>query len=120
MKTSLPPGRRSRAASATNRSGSIQIEAPYSETTRSKLVGASPVAPASASTSGNSIPVSAMHPPRRLELGGGDVDADRPRALPREHGREVGGPAAELDDVEPGDVPEHAELGLGDRPRSPR
>ena len=37
----------------------------------------------------------------------------------REPGREVGGAAAELDDVEPGDVAEDVQLGLVDRPRCP-
>ena len=35
--TSRPPGRSSRAASGTQRYGSTQIDAPYSETTRSTL-----------------------------------------------------------------------------------
>ena len=39
-KTSSPPGRRSRAASGTHAYGSAQIEAPYSETARSKLASA--------------------------------------------------------------------------------
>ena len=41
--TSRPPGRSSRAASGIQRYGSTQIEAPYSETTRSKLASGSPV-----------------------------------------------------------------------------
>ncbi len=47
------------------------------------------------------------HPTRRLELRRGDVDAYRASAVLREPRREVRGAAAELDDVEPGDVTEH-------------
>src|SRR2546423_4074659 len=60
MKTSRPPWRRSRAASGIQRYGSTQMEAPYSDTARSKLSDGSPVSAASASTSGNSMPVSAI------------------------------------------------------------
>ncbi len=59
-KTSLPPSRSSRAASGIHRYGSTQIDAPYSDTTRSALASGSPVSAASASTSGNSIPVFAI------------------------------------------------------------
>ena len=50
-----------------------------------------------------------LHPTRRLELRRRDVDADRPRTLPREPGGEVRRPAAELDHVESRDVTEHVE-----------
>ena len=53
-KTSSPPGRSSRAASGTHRYGSAQIDAPYSETARSKLASGSGTASALASRSGNS------------------------------------------------------------------
>src|SRR4051812_8166135 len=55
-----PPGRSSRAASGIHRYGSTQIDAPYSETTRSAHASGNPLAPASASTRGNAIPVSAI------------------------------------------------------------
>src|SRR6266545_3832323 len=63
--TSRPPGRSSRAASGIHRYGSTQIDAPYSETTRSAEASGRPVSAASVSTSGNSIPVSRM---RRLAV----------------------------------------------------
>ena len=84
----------------------------------SRRAGRSP--PASASTSGNSSPVSRLIRARRLELRRRDVDADRPRAALREPGGEVRGAAAELDHVEPVDVAEDVQLGLGDRPDAPR
>src|SRR4051812_25626624 len=59
-KTSRPPSRRRRAASGIQRYGSTQIEAPYSETTRSALASGRPVSAASASTRGNSMPVLAI------------------------------------------------------------
>ena len=54
-KTSRPPGRSSRAASGSQRSGSHQMLAPYSEKARSKLASGSGTSSALASTSGNSI-----------------------------------------------------------------
>ncbi len=60
------------------------------------------------------------HPPRGLELGRGDVDADRPCAEPCEDGRHVRGAAAELDDVEAAQVAHHPELGIGHAPDPPR
>ena len=119
-KTSRPPGRSSRAASGIQRYGSTQIDAPYSETTRSKLSSGSPVSAASASTSGNSIPVSAIIRRAVSSCAGRDVDADRPRPALREPRGEVRGAAPELDDVEARDVAEHVELGLVDRPDAPR
>ena len=59
MKTSRPPGRSSRAASAIQRSGSHHRLAPYSESAKSKLASGSGTASASASISGNSMPCSA-------------------------------------------------------------
>src|SRR4051812_2533517 len=53
-----PPGRRSRAASATHFSGSAHSDAPYSENATSKLESGSGTDSAGASTSGNSMPVS--------------------------------------------------------------
>ena len=61
-----------------------------------------------------------LHAARRVELRRRDVDADRPGAAPREPGGEVRGAAAELDDVEAGDVTEHVQLRLGDAPDAPR
>ncbi len=61
----------------------------------------------------------AHHPAGRLELRRRDVDADGARAELREPRREVGRAAAELDDVEAGDVAEHVQLGLGDPPDAP-
>ena len=60
-----------------------------------------------------------LHRARRGELALRLVDADRPRAAAGEPGREVGGAAAELDRVEPVDVGERADLGLGDAPDAP-
>src|SRR5207249_7641922 len=40
-----------------------------------------------------------LHSPRRRELSGGRIHADRSRTVLGETGREVRGPAAELDDV---------------------
>ena len=112
-KTSSPPGRSSRAASGIQRYGSHQIEAPYSETARSKLASGSGTSSALASTSGNSSPNSLLHRARGLELRRRDVDADRPRAAPREPGGDVRRAAAELDDVLAGDVGKRAQLRLG-------
>ena len=64
------------------------------------------------------MPVSRMHPARSLELRGRRVDADGARAAAREHRGEVRGAAAELDDVEPGDVAEHSAR-LGDVEHAP-
>src|SRR5262249_41971978 len=57
---------------------------------------------------------------RRLELRRRDVDADRPRPGAREPGGDVRRAAAELDDVEPGDIAENAELCLRRLPYPPR
>ena len=87
--------------------------APYSETARSKLSAGSGTSSALASTSGNVDARLALAAAGGLELGRRDVDADRARAAPREPGRDVRGAAAELDDVEPVDVPERVERRLG-------
>ena len=100
-KTRRPPGRRSRAASGIQRYGSAQMDAPYSETARSKLASGSGTSSALASTSGNSSPVSPAAP-RGLELRRGDVDADRPRTTTGEPRRDVRRAAAELDHVHAG------------------
>src|SRR4051794_24242936 len=63
--------------------------------------------------------VPGLHRPRGRELLGGLVDAHRPRAAAGQPGREVGGPAAELDGVEAGDVRQCADVGLGDLPDAP-
>src|SRR5919202_1523390 len=55
-KTSRPSGRRSRAASGIHRYGSAQMDAPYSESTRSNDASGSGTSSAAASTSGNSSP----------------------------------------------------------------
>ena len=65
-------------------------------------------------------PVLLLAAARGLELGRRHVDADRPRAAPREPGREVGRAAAELDDVEAVDVAERAERRPRGRRRCPR
>ena len=87
--------------------------------TRSKLSAGRPVSAASASTSGNSIPVSAIIRRAVSSCAGVTSTPTGPRAALREPRREVRGAAAELDDVEPRDVAEHAELGLVDRPDAP-
>ena len=58
-KTSRPPGRSRRAASAIQRSGTHQRLAPYSESAKSKLASGSGTASASPWMSGNSSPNSA-------------------------------------------------------------
>ena len=54
-----------------------------------------------------------------VELCGRDVDADRPRTAASQPGGEVGGAAAELDDVLPGDVGQRVQLGLGHSRQTP-
>ncbi len=61
-----------------------------------------------------------LHPPGRLELRGRRVDADRARAELGEPRREVRGPAAELDDVEPRNVAERARPPPPGCPTAPR
>ena len=116
--TSRPPGRSSRAASGIQRYGSTQIDAPNSETTRSKLAPGRPVSAASASTRGTR---SRSRPScgGPLELCGCDVDADRPSAELGEPRGEVRRAAAELADVEAVDVTEHVQLRLVDAPDAP-
>ncbi len=61
-----------------------------------------------------------VHSPRRVELGGGEVDPDDTACPgPLEPGAEVGRAAAELDHLLPRDVGEDAELPLGQAPMSP-
>ena len=61
-----------------------------------------------------------VHPPRRVELRGSDVDADHAaRAGALEPGAEVRRPAAELDHVLARDVGQDLHLALGLRPLAP-
>ena len=99
-KISRPPGRSRRAASGTQRYGSAQMLAPYSEIARSKLASGRGTVSALPWMQREVEPVLGLEPARRRELRLGVVDADRPRAAPRQPGRDVAGPAAELDRVE--------------------
>jgi len=81
-KTSSPPGLRRREASGIQRYGSAQIEAPYSETTRSKDASGSGTASPGPGTSGKRQIELRLHPPGRVELRRRRVDADRARAAP--------------------------------------
>ena len=105
-KTSRPLGRRSRAASGTQRAGSAQSEAPNSETARSNDASGSGTRSAGASTSGKGDPRALHHPAGGVELRRRRVDPDRLRAAVRQLRGEVGGPAAKLHDVETGHVPQ--------------
>ena len=60
-----------------------------------------------------------LHGARRRKLCGRRIDAHGPRAALREPGREVGGAASELDDVETGDVAEDADFRLRDLEDAP-
>src|SRR5262249_20085105 len=60
-----------------------------------------------------------LHPPCGVELGGRDVHAAGSSARPGEPRREIRGAAAELDDVEAGDVAEDAQLRLAPFERAP-
>ncbi len=118
-KISSPPGRRSRAASGIQRSGSHHSEAPYSETARSKrrvgerdgLGAAVDVAGtrgrARAAGAGRSRAASPSCRSRPAERPGG-------RATPR-----VGRAAAQLDRVLAGDVGQDVQLVLRDPPDTP-
>ena len=66
-------------------------------------------------------PETHLHLPRRLELGRGDVDSNRPRAATRQPGGDVGRAAPELDHVEPSHrLRQHPHLGLGNPPHAPQ
>ena len=118
-KTSRPPGRSSRAASAIQRSGSHHRLAPYSDSAKSKLASGSGTVLGVGLDQRELDAVLRLHRARRRELALGLVDADGPRAAAGEPGREVGGAAAELDRVQAVDVGERADLGLGDPPHAP-
>ncbi len=75
--------------------------------------------PRLASTSGNSMPVSACMPARGVQLRRRRVDADQTCTHPREPCRAVRRAAAELYDIEPGDVARGRRLTLRARRRRP-
>ena len=118
-KTSRPPGRSSRAASAIQRSGRTRgsRRTPRARSRSSRRAAAPPRRrPRRAGTRGRARPACARAVASWL------VDwsiADRPRAAAGEPGREVGGAAAELDRVEAVDVGQRADLRLGDLPDAP-
>ena len=118
-KTSSPPGRSSREASGIQRYGSAQIEAPYSETTRSNDASGQRHVLGARLDERELEAVLRLHRARGLELGRSDVDAGDARALPGEPGRDVRRPAPELDDVLPGHVRQRVHLGLRNLPDAP-
>jgi hypothetical protein len=61
-----------------------------------------------------------LAPESRAQLRPGHVQADRAGAAPGQPGREVRGPAAQLDHVQAADVPEHAQVALGHVEDAPR
>jgi len=68
---------------------------------------------------GKREPVLALELSRSVELPLGIIDTDHASALPGQPGRQVGGAAAELDDVEPPHRGQGLELPLRDPPDPP-
>jgi hypothetical protein len=56
---------------------------------------------------------------RVLQLARGEIEPHGPCAQARQRDRPLGGAAAQLQHVEPGDVAEDVQLGLGDLPYAP-
>ena len=108
-------GRSRRAASGSHLDGSHQIDAPYSETTRSNDGVREPVVLGVRLEELEPEPELRVHPPRGRELRGRQVDSDDARAPRRaSHAPKYASAAAELDHVLPGDVRQHAHVRLRD------
>ena len=112
-KTSSPPGRSSRAASAIHRSGSHQMLAPYSETARSNDSSGQRHVLGARMDERELEPVLRLHAPRGRELLRARSTPVDPCPAPGEPGRHVRGTAAELDHVLAGDLAEQLDLALG-------
>ena len=120
-KASSPPGRRSRAASATHRSGSAQMAAPYSLITRSNAPPRS-APPPRRPHQREGQPVLALHPPGDGQLARRGVDAHRAGAAAGQPRRHVARPTPQLDHggaVEPVGPGQEADLPLGDAEDAP-
>ena len=117
--TSRPPGRRSRAASAIQRSGSDHTLAPYSLTTRSKPASGSGTFSALPSTKGEHQPEALLTAGRGGQLCRGEVDPDRPGPLPGEQAGLVRGAAAQLEHIQRVDVAKDTQIALGDLEQPP-
>ena len=83
LNASRPPGRSTRAASGTLSSGSVNVNAPWSQNATSKLAVGERQRLRRGLTSGKSAPAGAGV----LELPGGDVEAGAARSAPRERAR---------------------------------
>ena len=119
-KTRRPPGRSSRAASGSQRSGSHQAAAPCSLTTRSNR-------PSRERDSLDVAPAPAGRPARRRRCSRRAVASCSPERStatgfapgPRQPRRDVRRAAGQLEHVEPPDVAEHPEVALGHAEQAP-
>ena len=118
-KANRPPGRSRRAASGTLRCGSVNVIAPKSQKTTSKLPVPQPGRLGAGVHERELEPGGRHQLARVLELACRVVEAGHARALACERDRPLGGAAAELEHVEAAHLAEHLQLGLGDLPHAP-
>jgi hypothetical protein len=119
-KISRPPGRSKRAASGIQAAGSHHRLAPYSENARSKLASGSGTGLGAGLEQREVAAKLLLTAASGLELSRRDIDADGPRAAPREPTREVRRAAAQLDYVEAAHIVEHVQGVLWNLEHAPK